>query len=239
MSEEVKREKSTMELWAENEVKAACQHENPNRKKGEFDYGCACYESALKAFQSLCEDEHSGASIMFTKAILNRLIDGKPLTPIEDTEDMWSILQRDGDVKEYQCKRMFSLFKTVDPDGSVSYQDITRFRGIDINNPQVRYHSGLIDKVLGELFPIKMPYMPFVEGYRVYTEDFLTDPKNGDFDTVGISHVVTPQGDTRIINRYFKEAADEPDGFVEIDLNEYAERKNLTKAQLEKAGDKE
>ena len=195
MSERGKEKKRQRGNSGEKKGKrAATPKKKQNHKKGEFDYGCACYESALKAFQSLCEDEHSGASIMFTKAILNRLIDGKPLTPIEDTEDMWSILQRDGDVKEYQCKRMFSLFKTVDPDGSVSYQDITRFRGIDINNPQVRYHSGLIDKVLGELFPIKMPYMPFVEGYRVYTEDFLTDPKNGDFDTVGISHVVTPQG---------------------------------------------
>ena len=80
MSEEIKREKSSMELWAENEVKIAC-----HRKGGEFDYGCACYESALKAFQSLCNDGLSVASIMFTKAILNRMIAGKPLMPIEDT----------------------------------------------------------------------------------------------------------------------------------------------------------
>lgn len=112
MREEIKREKSRMELWAENEVKIACYHENPNRKEGEFDYGCACYESALKAFQSLCEDEHSGASIMFTKAILNRLITGKPLAPIEDTEDMWNEVHGRADgSKHYQCKRMSSLFK--------------------------------------------------------------------------------------------------------------------------------
>ena len=54
MSEKIKREKSRMELWAENEVKVACHRENPDRKEGEFDYGCACYESALKAFKSLC-----------------------------------------------------------------------------------------------------------------------------------------------------------------------------------------
>lgn len=83
MDEENKREKSNLELWAEDEVKIACARENPNRKEGEFDYRCACYESALKAFKSLCEDEHSGASIMFTKAILDRLITGKPLTSIE------------------------------------------------------------------------------------------------------------------------------------------------------------
>lgn len=42
--------------WARNEVAIACKKENPNRKEGEFDYGCACYESVLKAFESLTED---------------------------------------------------------------------------------------------------------------------------------------------------------------------------------------
>ena len=48
MSKQIKREKSGMELWAENEVKIAC-----HRKGDEFDYGCASYESALKAFKTL------------------------------------------------------------------------------------------------------------------------------------------------------------------------------------------
>ena len=78
-----------LEKWAEKEIEIACKKENPNREEGEWDYGCACYESALKAFKSLLEDEHSGFSISITKNILNRLIDGKPLTPIEDTDDVW------------------------------------------------------------------------------------------------------------------------------------------------------
>lgn len=60
--------------WAKREVEIAYKTENPNRKEGEFDYECACYESALKAFESLCEDDHSGFSIRMTQAILNRLI---------------------------------------------------------------------------------------------------------------------------------------------------------------------
>ena len=77
----------SMSEWAKREVEIACKRErgddeNPNMS----DYGCACYESALKAFESLCEDGHSGMSIGFTKAILDRMIDGKPLTPIDDTE---------------------------------------------------------------------------------------------------------------------------------------------------------
>lgn len=44
---------SSMLDWAKREVKIACKKENPNRKEGEFDYGCACYESALKAYVTM------------------------------------------------------------------------------------------------------------------------------------------------------------------------------------------
>lgn len=36
------REKSEMECWAEDEVAIACRREKPDRKDGEWDYGCAC-----------------------------------------------------------------------------------------------------------------------------------------------------------------------------------------------------
>ena len=84
---------SNMLYWAEREVAIACEKENPNKKDGEFDCGCACYESALKAFKSLCDDCHSGFSIKMTQVILNSLIDGKPLTPIEDMDDVWNLIE--------------------------------------------------------------------------------------------------------------------------------------------------
>lgn len=218
------REKSNMELWAENEVMMACKHEAPDRKDGEWDYGCACYESALKAFRSLCEDEHSGMSIGFTKAILNRLIDCKPLLPIEDTEDTWNLCTfgNDGGAKQYKCKRMSSLFKRVATDGTVTYSDINRYYGVNNDNHNVSYHSGLIDRVMDELFPITMPYIPFDKPFKVYTEDFLTDAKNGDYDTKGLLYAIDPHGNRIEINRYFKEV---PNGFAEIDEAEYKERK--------------
>lgn len=76
--------------WAKNEIAIASKRERGNKPENEWDYGCACYDSALKAFESLLGDGHCGTSISFTKNILNRLIDRKPLTPIEDTEDMWN-----------------------------------------------------------------------------------------------------------------------------------------------------
>ena len=220
------REKSNMECWAENEVAIACRREKPDRKDGEWDYGCACYESALKAFQSLCNDGHSGFSIGLTKAILNRLINNKPLLPIEDTDEVWSDISDmsglKGEERNYQCKRMSSLFKYVYADGTIKYRDVDRYYGVNINKPDAPYHSGLIDTVMDELYPITMPYMPADRAFKIYMEDFLVDPAKGDYDTVGILYVITPSMDKVAINRYFKEA---PNGFAEIDEAEYVKRK--------------
>lgn len=227
-------EKSSMELWAEREVEIACKHEAPDREPGEWDYGCACYESALKAFRSLCEDGHSGFSISMTKFILNRLIEGKPLTFIEDTEDSWNdISDRSGlhgEIANYQCRRMSSLFKYVYADGSVKYRDVNRFCGVNVDNPDVSYHSGLIDRVMEEKFPITMPYFPESKPFRVYCEEFLTDRKNGDFDTVGILYVIKPDGERVEINRYFKEGERD---FIEIAYCEYEMRRKMYQELLE------
>lgn len=227
------REKSNMELWAENEVALACKHENPDRKEGEFDYGCACYESALKAFRSLCEDGHSGFSIGLTKAILNRLIDGKTLLPIEDTDDVWNdisdVAGLNGEKVSYQCKRMSSLFKDVYADGTVKYCDVNRYRGVDIETDST-YSGSLIHFIVDGMFPITMPYIPEDRPYKVYTEDFLTDPAEGYFVTVGILYLITPSLDRIEINRYFKVTEN---GFDEIDEVEYRQRRETAKARTE------
>ena len=127
--------------WAKREVEIACEKENPDRKEGEFDYGCACYESALKAFESLCNDGHSGFSIKMTQNILNRLINGQPLTPIEDTEDVWNRCNEKGEVITYQCARMSSLFKEVYPDGTAKYDDANKTLTISSDLPLATLNS--------------------------------------------------------------------------------------------------
>ncbi len=118
-----------MKNWAEKEIELACKHAaKTGRKEGEFEYKRACYKSALKAYNSLMEDGHSEASIQFTKDILNRLIDGKPIIQIEDTDDIWLNGVNFGDYVSYQCSRMSSLFKKVYNDEHVEYEDI-RFLG--------------------------------------------------------------------------------------------------------------
>lgn len=215
--------------WARNEVVIACKKENPNRKKGEFDYGCACYVSALKAFESLTEDGHSGFSIKMTQAILNRLIDGKPLTPIEDTDDIWNFCNCYEDGTEvYQCKRMSALFKKIHTDGTITYNSNDLYYCIDINNPSNTYYSGLVREIIHKMFPITMPYMPD-KPIKVYCEDFLTDKKNGDFDTVGIYYALKEengQSNNIEINRFFKFEYEELNEWIEITKEEYDERKS-------------
>ena len=217
--------------WAKREVEIACKRENPDKKEGEFDYGCACYESALKAFESLCEDGHSGMSIGFTKNILNRLIDGKPLKPIEDTDDVWSKRHRSKDLPyvTFQCKRMSSLFKMIYNDGHVEYTDVDRYYCKDIDNPIVSYTSGLVTRIVDEMFPITMPYSPG-PSIIVFCEDFLTDRNNGDYDTKAILYALKydENGDQKRIeiNRFFRvSVGDETGSWTEISKEEYEERK--------------
>lgn len=215
----------SMLTWAEREIEIVCKRERGDSPEGEWDYGCACYESALKAFKSLIGDRHSGTSICFTKNILNRLIEGKPLTPIEDTPDMWNDISDRTDDKGgyvlFQCKRMSSLFKYVYTDGTVRYSDSNRQYGVDVNNPVIVFTTGLVTKLIDEMFPITMPYCPG-KAIAVYCEDFLTDEKNGDLDTRCISYIIKPDGERIDVNRFFKESGN---NWKEIDEVEYNERK--------------
>lgn len=215
--------------WAKREVEIACKKEDLNRQEEEFDYGCFCYESALKAFKSLCEDEHSCFSIKMTQAILNRLLNGEPLTPIDDTDDVWDKSRADitgflGEKVNYQCNRMFSLFKYIYPDGSVRYHDNNRAYCVNIHNPESTYSFGLVSKIIDEMFPITMPYMPG-KAFRVYCEGFVTD----NFDTFGIYYALKEENgeQKRIeINRFFREGEpDESEKWIEISVEEYEKRR--------------
>lgn len=206
---------STMSEWAERECRIACGKENSNFDfdSDDFDYGCSCYKSALKAYKSLMEDEHSGFSFGLTKNILIRLMNGLLLTPITD-EDFFggekpSVVEPDEYLKKrglkssIQCPRMTSLFREETLDGKVTYHDVDRAYFVNIEKPLDTYSSN--DRFLDEMFPITMPYMPQSGKYVIYAQTFLTDKKNGDFDTRGIIYVVTPEGKRVELGLYYAE----------------------------------
>ena len=214
-----------MKDWAEQECRIACKKENPNFDfdSDEFDYGCSCYKSALKAYKSLCEDGHSGASFGFTKNILIRLMDGKPLTPITDNDfpkvgyapDEW--LKERRLKSSVQCTRMSSLFRDETLDGKVLYHDVNRAYFINIECPSDTYQSW--DGFIDVMFPITMPYMPENGKYKIYSQSFLTDKNKGDFDTKGILYVITPSGKKVDIGIYRHE--DDNHKWVDITKEEY------------------
>lgn len=209
--------------WAQKEVKYAIDREMKVECDDEegVEYVKGCYESALKAYKSLCEDGHSGMSISLTTDILNRLIKGQPLTPIDDNQDDWSEAWKSNDeVKHYQHKRLSSLFKDVHPDGSVEYNDVEAYECID-EKSNIPYHGGGAGRVFHEYFPIKFPYYPPAKRYRLVTVEYLTDRKNGDFDTKEYVKILTPDGKTIPVNRYFGETAD---GWKELDIEEFTSR---------------
>lgn len=222
------RKKSEVEKWAEEEIRLAC-------KKAD-DYGRACYKSAMRACKILLNDDHSGFSIHLTKNILNRLINVQPLTPIEDVPEVWNDISmwksEEGIVEKYQCKRMSSLFKDIYDDGTVKLTDVDRVSCINIDNPISTWHCRLGDDIVDELFPIEMPYYPTNDPYKLYMEDFLLDPENGDYDTQGFFYLITPDGDRVEVNKFYKEQDGE---WVEIGVEEYNDRK--MKSELRRLND--
>lgn len=206
----------SMSEWAERECRIACKKENPefDFDSDDFDYGCSCYKSALKAYKSLMEDGHSGASFGFTKNILIRLMEGQPLTPITD-EDFFSgdgkpivvepdeYLKKRGLKSSIQCSRMTSLFRDEALDGKVTYHDVDRAYFVDIEEPSNTYCSN--DRFLDEMYPITMPYYPQGGKFVIYAQEFLTDKKNGDFDTRGLIYMTTPKGERVELGLYYTE----------------------------------
>lgn len=211
----------SMDEWAKREVEIACKKEAPNRKSGEFDYGCACYESALKAYLSLCEDQHSGMSFGFTRSILLRLLYARPLTAIEDKEDEWNLVfEAEDGKKEYQCKRMSSLFKDVEPDGTVKFHANNYYCTDEYNG--TTYFGGGAHKILEQYIePITMPYYPPTKDYEIHTKEYLTDSKNGDFDTKVYMYIICPDGRRIEVNKAYAETEN---GWQEISEEELKKR---------------
>lgn len=205
--------------WAEREVQIA--------SKKEDGYGSSCYKSALKAFRALMEDGHSGFSIGCTKEILNRLIDGRPLTPINDTDDEWNNVSSPwGEPGHYQHNRASSVFKEIKPDGSVEYNDVDRTVLVEVEDDgtESTWHSGLASQIVDEIVgPITFPYYPSVKPYKVYARQFdSVNAEVGCFDTVHVLKVVDPEGNEIACERFYVEDGDR--GFREVGREEYAGR---------------
>lgn len=209
--------------WAWQEVQLACAKMKGN-DMDDIMYMTACYNSALKAYESLLNDGHSEMKFMISSEILEKLLHSIPLTSIEDTPIMWNCIHKNGNEETYQHKRMPSLFKIINTKtGVIRFSDNNRI--ICKNSIKLYaapFYNGFITKVIDGMFPIEFPYMPTKEKYVAYVTDFLMDPANGDFDTMNLVSVKLPTGEMRPINFYYKE---ENGRWSLITQNEWIDRK--------------
>lgn len=209
--------------WARQEVQLA-KAELKRNKNDEAQYMIACYDSALRAYEKLINDDHTGMSFAITRGILENLMYEIPLMPIEDKEIMWKHAYYCGNESAFQHKRMPSLFKIVNKKtGAVKFSDNNRILCKNLLDPDSAYfYNGFISRIIDGMFPIEFPYMPTKEKYIVYVTEFLMDPANGDFDTMNLVSVKLPNGDARSINLYYKE---ENGRWVQITQDEWIGRK--------------
>lgn len=210
----------SMRDWAKRECEIACKIHTEDD-----GYFAACCESALKAYDSLLECEHSGASFYTTRSILKRLLYELPLTEIEDVPENWDYITSEDDYDLYISLRMPSLFKYVYKNGEIKYKDQNRVVCRDLLT-NTSHHYGLAEQIVDEMFPIEMPYRPdYGDEYIVYTELFSTTGEPGVFNTVGIFYIMTPDKKRVDVNRYYAE--DDSGEMHPIKAGEYLDRKEL------------
>ena len=217
------------DIWAKREVELA---KNEALKSGADNcsahYICECLNSALKAFNSLREDGHSGASMEQMLMFLQRLVRGLPLTPIdEDTTWVKSSVSESGTIT-YQCARMTSLFKDVDREGNITYSDVNRV--VCVNKDDLKapvWYNGFVSKIVNSIYPIKFPYYTSSDPIIAYVSEHTTSVTE-DFDTMCIDSVKLDNGETVELKRFFKEDPN-INSWVEIDEEEYNRRVEIEK----------
>lgn len=171
-------------------------------------YMSECLNSALKAFDSLLEDEHSGASIEQTLMFLQRLVRRLPLTPIDEDTKWVKSRFLDSGKTTYRCVRMSGLFKEVDEEGNITYSDVHRV--VCVNKDDLKapvWYNGFVSKIVNSIYPIKFPYYPATNPMIAYVSEHTTS-LNEDFDTICIDSVKLNNGETVDVKRFFKEDTD-------------------------------
>lgn len=187
--------------WITERVSKECNGD------GFDEYIIGVYHSAQKAYNYVISNVKNGYEYQEVIHYLFPILNDNVLVPIEDVEEIWNdvndfFLGRDEKKKRiyttYQCKKMSSLFKDVYSDGHIVYRDIDRAYCKEkcVGNGGKEYYSTYtshLDKIVDDLYPIKMPYMPEVGRYCVEVERFVYDKSNG-AECVLIKSITLPDG---------------------------------------------
>lgn len=220
--------------WAERETNLGAA------ENGQKEY----YEAVFNAY---CFVKHEFDTLEFpgvAKTLLRQLLEGEPLTPIENVDENWFVISgfdpaANGDnpgFTVYQSNRRGSLYKHVKYDrktgevDEVSFTDTDRSVCIDIETEEI-YTSTFANGILDEMVPIKMPYYPKGK-IKIFVDEFRAYPESKENDTIAILHFRFEDGRMQEVMRFFKvdPVADE---VVEIDKQEYIYRKKKSQNKKE------
>lgn len=204
--------KKEEDWWAKEQVELF-------NEQMEDEYIGNCADSALKAYNVLWQDGHSGMSIQITKNILNRLIDKRCLVAARDEEELWTRVHEN----LWQHRQMTSLFKRIGPDGKDEFKDVDRLSTIDEEG--LSWHNSTVEHLIESYLPkIELPYFSD-EKIKCYIRSFdWLGKEPGSYDTIHIKGIEYPDGTVTEINRYWFEDLKNPDEWIEKTEAEYKER---------------
>ena len=205
--------------FCENEIRL---YKDRVKNNPDFEYNVLCLEAALDVIKLLSSQGHSGCSLPITLEYVKHLSELKPLTPITEDEEYIPCSWKDG---QESCARVSNVYRNKDKNGKWVYHDINRVVTVIKNSYGSGYwNNGFISKLISDMFPIKMPYMPFSNGpeYVVNVYEYLRDKTNGDYDTFFVNSVIDKKTNTEIpINRYFTEDPISKDTYLEISREQF------------------
>lgn len=105
-----KKEKSNLEIFAENELNiilSKCEDEEARDMQKHMN------NDIIQIIQVFAEQGHSGFSASYAINLLQKLLRYEPITPLTGADDEWNKLDYEKDIK-YQNKRCSRVFKDGD-----------------------------------------------------------------------------------------------------------------------------
>lgn len=219
--------------WLNREINISLDHA---KTPEEEDYILAAQAAVYRAFYRI--GDKPDIDLDKLRNLIIDMLYQRPLSPIEDVEESWELIDEREGLRQYQCVRYPSLVKGVDVEtGKTRYIDQNRYVCVDVNDPEKIWTGGIGAKVLDELVPITMPYEPPSIPIRVYVESFLYNYR---FETVAVAYFLMPDNQLIDVYRYFKREpkhespnARQAQSFIPIDSSEYYARKASWMKQID------
>lgn len=207
--------------WIKNEISLV---------KGNLsDEKIKLYEEAEKILLKLLSEDYGMNNIHEIMSIIGRLVNRKPLTPIEDKEEEWYVEKKP--ILPKNCKgiscgnRITPLVKYTKMDDEVKYIDMDRVECVNLKTRKV-FESSFITELVYNMYPITLPYYIPDKNYRVYLsfDDRVAEwVVLGIFRAVWVERLETPNGDIVPIDKCFKYKLGNGGNYIEITKDEYNE----------------